>query len=112
MHPRFRRIAVISVVMYGLLCLLLVVGSSSDWLPRWIAYILVTIIGPGMFLVVGGFDALWLFAIAIFLILACLAWAHWLWRQFPADEWFVLPLLASLGLWPASGWLAVGIATV
>jgi hypothetical protein len=114
MHSPLRRIALSGLVMYALVCLTLFAGATAlsgvrEWLPRWVGFILITLVGPAMFLAPGleGWSA---FAVVIFTIFGCLAWAHRLWRQFPQEEWFVLPLMAAIGLWATSGWFVVALA--
>ena len=102
----------LALLLYGTFCLAVgffpsLIGVMLEPLPRWLAPLVATVAGPALLLVDG---AISMFAGAVGVSIVCGVISWLCWRMRPQSEWFVVPLLAALGAWVASGWAVVAAA--
>jgi hypothetical protein len=115
--PVSRRVLVAATAVYGLICLAFLTGVpdvsfAENWfLMPVLAAIVVTVSGPAI-LFVGGIQLWQAFAVTMLMVVACLRFACRLWRRFPEEEWFVLPLIAAVAIWAGSGWLLAALIAI
>ena len=103
------------IVLYGLLCLGFLtripdLSAAQDLLPLPLVAIGMSVIGPAVLFSEGPHLWRW-FAAIIITVLTLLRLACRLWRRFPEEEWFAIPLIAAVVTWAAPvWWLAILLA--
>jgi hypothetical protein len=112
---RFKRKALVGVglILYGVLSLAVgfeagALDLAEDRVPTWTAPIIVTAIGPAVFLN-DGFAGWHFYLVSLVAIIVCLALAWETWKRWPDSEVFLVGLLTAAGLWCGCGWFAVAL---
>ncbi len=76
------------------------------------AAILVSVLGPPVCFVWGGVAAWAYVSVSMLIVGACVALARLSWRRHPESELFGVPLVAAIGVWVGSVWLAALLAAM
>ncbi len=108
-----RRFAVGGSV-YMTLCVVLALGdwlpsAFLEWVPRWLLFVVVSLVGPPVFLFFWGIGAWRPVLGAGCCVALSLALSWFCWRRYPESELFAVGLLVAAAIWVASAWLAVGV---
>ena len=108
---RFVGVALAAGVLYALFFWTIasespVANAFRQRLPGWSWWLLVTAIGPGIFL--DPLEGDWrLFVTSMTMIVACLAGALYSWRQRSRSKLSIALLLIAIAVWACCGWVAV-----